>query len=69
MITGREKPEKNPSSASFAGVGCIRDVVVLEIEWSWIMEKDTVEECWGLRLNGQSLKAGFHCDLMWNKMK
>ena len=39
MITNRERPKKNPSYASFADVGCIRDVVVLEVEWIWIIEK------------------------------
>lgn len=69
MITNRERLKKNPSSASFADVGCIRDVVVLEVEWSWIIEKDKVEECWGLGLNGQSLKKSFVILMTSKKMK
>ena len=55
-----------PSSASFAGVGCIRDVVVLELnppqnskfkcQACANQQVNIAEDCPGIELNGPSLE-------------
>ena len=51
-----------PSPVSFASIGCIRDIVALDLRWSRAMslhlrlvsnKTDTPEECPGVELVGQ----------------